>query len=220
MLICSPGVDNYFSGPFYCFYELPTPDEVQEAYDLIWDTIEEDGPFDGIIGFSQGGALASSFIMADARSSQPQQPFKCGIFFCASMPFDPASPAFTVNPVDGTCYYADTGKLIEAFDVTQSIPETASAGWSGTYDEKTKFLHRYTSPYANPGKAKMMIPTAHVVGLEDDYYKQGCALRDLCTLHNRHFIEHKLGHDIPKDRMSTTKIVHCIQQMLSDVLVG
>lgn len=136
------------------------------------------------------------------------------------MPFDNLSPAFTVDPIHGTCYYADTGKLIEGFDVTESIPETASAGWSGTYDEKTKFLHRYTSPLANVERAKMIMPTMHVVGANDDYRKQGMALRDLCEPNSRQFIEHGMGHDIPKDRNTTTKIVHGMQQMFSAVLIG
>lgn len=135
------------------------------------------------------------------------------------MPFDVDSQPFTVDS-EGQCHFADDGKVIEGFDVTQSIPETKSAGWSGTYDEKTKFLHRYTSPLANQEKAKIMIPTTHIVGRVDDYYKQGCQLRDLCTPHSRHFMEHSKGHDIPKDRMTTTKMADCIRQMLHDVLVG
>ena len=213
-------MDAFFSGPYYCYYELPTPDQVAAAFDLIWDTIAEEGPFDGIVGFSQGAALASSFLLSDVRSKSPQNPFKCAIFFCASMPFDLSSRPFTVAS-DGTSYYADNGEAMENFDVTQCIPEAAdSAGYFGTYDETTLFLHRYTSPYANPEKARIIIPTTHIVGMADDYYKQGLALRDICNSNNRQFMEHRAGHDIPKDRNTTTKMAACIQNMLHTVLVG
>jgi len=213
------GIDAFFPGPYYCFYELPTPDQVQEAYDFVTETIEEEGPFDGIIGFSQGGALASSYILNDLSSPKPQNPFKCAIFFCASMPFDRMSRTFCVNK-DGTCRFADDGQPMTGFDVTQSIPETASAGWSGTYDEKTEFLHRYTSVFANPRKTKITIPTTHIVGASDAYHDQGCSLRDLCAKQGRHFFEHRGGHEIPTDRNTTSKMASTIQNMLHDVLVG
>lgn len=43
-----------------------------EAYEYIYSIIEEDGPFDGVMGFSQGAALASSLIIRHTRThSQP-----------------------------------------------------------------------------------------------------------------------------------------------------
>ena len=213
-------MDAFFSGPYYCYYELPTPDQVSAAFDLIWDTITEEGPFDGLIGFSQGSALASSFLLSDVRSKSPQDPFKCAIFFCASMPFDLASRPFTVSS-DGASHDAENGKLLINFDVTDCIPEASnSAGFFGTFDETTLFLHRYTSSYANREKSMITIPTTHIVGTADSYYKQGLALRDLCTPNNREFMEHRLGHDIPKDRNTTTRMSACIQNMLQTVLVG
>ena len=219
ILNCASGVDTFFAGPYYCFYWLPSSKEVQAAYDLILDAIEEDGPFDGVIGFSQGAALAASYLLQDARSAQPSNSFKCAIFFCASMPFDMDSKPFTVDD-HGICYDVGTGKVIEGFDITQSIPETKTAGWSGTYDETTEFLHRYTSPYSNLEKAMITIPTTHILGMADDYYQQGCQLRDLCSASGRQCMEHRQGHEIPKDRNATTKMANCIQQLLYDVLIG
>lgn len=211
----------FFSGPYYSFYSMPTPEELSSAYALIWDVIEEEGPFDGIVGFSQGGALASSFLLDDLRSPHPQLPFKCAIFFCSSMPFDSRSRPFTVHPITGETRHADTGKVIPDFKVTDSIPETASAGWSGTFDENTQFLHRYTSKLANIDRTKINIPTAHIVGSADAYYKQGCQLQELlCEPENRHVVTHRGGHDIPKDVNTTAKMAGCIQQMIHDVLVG
>ena len=55
-----PGIEDVFDGPYYSFYNWPrtfNPDDdrsVTEAYDLIYEMIEEDGPIDGILGFSHG----------------------------------------------------------------------------------------------------------------------------------------------------------------------
>lgn len=51
---CVDGV-NYFSSK-----EFTDSDEgFQESLDAIDSKIKEDGPFDGILGFSQGGAMAA-----------------------------------------------------------------------------------------------------------------------------------------------------------------
>ena len=58
--------------------------------------IEEDGPYDGIIGFSQGASLAASLLLCHehTRSSlsdeQPDPLFKVAIFFNAVMLFSPS----------------------------------------------------------------------------------------------------------------------------------
>lgn len=207
----------FYPGPYYCFYELPIPEQVEAAFDLLTDVIEEEGPFDGIIGFSQGAAVASSYILQDFKLPVPKNPFKCAIFFCASMPFDLDSTPFTVS-ADGVCRYVDTKEAIAGFDVTSTIPEATSPGYSGMFDENTQFLQRYTP--RKDGRTPIRIPTTHVVGAIDGYHSQGLQLKDLCTPHTRQFVEHRAGHDIPKDRNTTTKMGMSIQNMLHSVLVG
>jgi predicted esterase len=59
-----------------------------EAYDMLYETIEEDGPFDGILGFSHGGALATGFIAHHATHNPYGSPlFRCAVFFNSLPPF-------------------------------------------------------------------------------------------------------------------------------------
>ena len=46
-----------------------------------------DGPFDGIIGFSEGAIVAADVLLEQARNPTAH-PFKCGIFFCGGAPWD------------------------------------------------------------------------------------------------------------------------------------
>jgi len=213
----APGIEAFYPGPYYCFYDLPIPEKVQAAFDLIDEILEDEGPFDGVIGFSQGAALASSYILQDFKLPVPKQPFQCAIFFNASMPFDLDSTPFTVSR-DGVCRYADTKEPIENFDITSTIPEATSPGYCGKFDEHTTFLRRYS--LANIGHAFIKIPTTHVLGAIDGYNSQGLQLRKLCILHGQEFIEHRGGHEIPKDRNTTMKTANCIQNMFHTVLVG
>ncbi len=45
------------------------------------------GPFDGVMGFSEGAVLATMLLVEDAR--RPFGNFRCGILFSAALPLDP-----------------------------------------------------------------------------------------------------------------------------------
>lgn len=52
--------------------------------------ISEEGPFDGVLGFSQGAILAATYLI-QFRLDYPSipLPFKCAIFFSGGIPVDP-----------------------------------------------------------------------------------------------------------------------------------
>ncbi|KAM7213833.1 hypothetical protein V8F06_010765 [Rhypophila decipiens] len=54
--------------------------------DLVRSVLEL-GPFDGVMGFSEGGAVAASLLVEDSR--RPFARFRCGIFLSAARPPDP-----------------------------------------------------------------------------------------------------------------------------------
>lgn len=47
------GVEGIFPGPYTCWYPVPTQTNVKDAHQVVWDLIEEEGPFDIVMGFSQ-----------------------------------------------------------------------------------------------------------------------------------------------------------------------
>jgi pimeloyl-ACP methyl ester carboxylesterase len=88
-----PGIEGHFDGPYYSYYQFPRSfdDDDQsmlEAYALLYDIIEDQGPFDGVLGFSHGGTLASGFLIHHAKT-RPQEPapFRCAVFLNSLPPF-------------------------------------------------------------------------------------------------------------------------------------
>jgi hypothetical protein len=77
----SPDIEKVYEGPYYSFFSWSDPptgselESVSAAYQLIYDVIEEEGPFDGILGFSQGATLASAFLMHHAEQHPLDLPF-------------------------------------------------------------------------------------------------------------------------------------------------
>ena len=59
-------------------------DSARRALDFVQETIDEEGPFDGVIGFSQGATLALALLLrhsTDHPLDPPYAIFKFAIFF-------------------------------------------------------------------------------------------------------------------------------------------
>lgn len=78
-------------GPFYNHYtrgSSPGP-SVLEAFDHTKRFIAEEGPFDAVIGFSQGAALAASLLIHQSKT-YPAEPslFRAAVFICGAAPWE------------------------------------------------------------------------------------------------------------------------------------
>ncbi|PYH97607.1 putative DUF341 domain oxidoreductase [Aspergillus ellipticus CBS 707.79] len=91
-----PGIVGYYDGPYYSYYRFPRPlsdpepDDASllDAYDWLYEVVHEEGPFDGILGFSQGGTLAAGFLIHHAKAYPRDPPlFRCAIFINSLPPF-------------------------------------------------------------------------------------------------------------------------------------
>jgi pimeloyl-ACP methyl ester carboxylesterase len=92
-------IKDIYDGPFYNWFSWDMnkadldADELHEAHDLVQGTIDAQGPFDGVFGWSQGGTLAASYLIEHAqRQTDPavKPPFRCAIFAATPRPIDPA----------------------------------------------------------------------------------------------------------------------------------
>ncbi|KAI0169917.1 hypothetical protein GGR52DRAFT_552073 [Hypoxylon sp. FL1284] len=81
------GYESISAGPYYFWGEDLAM--LRDFYDGLFRIIAEQGPFDGVVGFSAGGGVAASLLVLDGKEQFAR--FKCGIFFCAGTPVDPES---------------------------------------------------------------------------------------------------------------------------------
>ncbi|KAF9883546.1 hypothetical protein FE257_003185 [Aspergillus nanangensis] len=132
-----PGISGFYDGPYYSYYQFPrtfsNPDpageSLQDAYDRLYDTIDEDGPFDGILGFSQGGTLAAGFLIHHAKL-YPREPqlFRCAIFINSL-------PPFRMNPGEDPVVDSDLHGYI-------NLPTLSIGGAQDPLFEYSLALHR------------------------------------------------------------------------------
>lgn len=78
-----PSNDTYFQ---YCGRSAAS---VSRALSQLHTFIIEEGPFDGVIGFSQGaGLIATYLIQINQQQPETPLPFRCAIFFSSAAPID------------------------------------------------------------------------------------------------------------------------------------
>ncbi|EGP86305.1 unnamed protein product [Zymoseptoria tritici ST99CH_1A5] len=74
-----PGLKGIYPPPHFCFFDKYNPEELEEAVEYVREVVEADGPYDAIMGFSQGASVAAAFIAQSPTS------IKFGIFICAAL---------------------------------------------------------------------------------------------------------------------------------------
>ncbi len=79
-------MDQIYPGPYLQYASCAETVDAALAY--VDEIILEEGPFDGVIGFSQGAACAARIILRhQARDPLGPQPFKLAVFLCSSTLF-------------------------------------------------------------------------------------------------------------------------------------
>ncbi|KAF6789998.1 hypothetical protein CSOJ01_14672 [Colletotrichum sojae] len=84
---CSNSEDGPDGGLFGYFEEPIDANNCRDLIEGLKDAAQSQGPFDGVVGFSEGGIVAATLLVEDAR--WPFAGFRCGILFSAAPPLDP-----------------------------------------------------------------------------------------------------------------------------------
>lgn len=108
-----PSIKGMFDGPFYSWFDLNLKRKedikaaIQAVVVLLYNTIKEQGPFDGVIGFSQGASVACAFILQHM----------------ARKPLDPSSALFKYALLfSGADVVDSVGLAIKAEDKISQAP--------------------------------------------------------------------------------------------------
>ncbi|KAK4235797.1 serine hydrolase-domain-containing protein [Achaetomium macrosporum] len=93
------GLPDTVNGPFHCWYRGLSSEQCNEAHRVIGEAIAEDGPFEGVIAFSQGAATILSLLLHhDMHQPSQPPPFRFAILFCPIVVISP-DPKFNAEHV-------------------------------------------------------------------------------------------------------------------------
>lgn len=204
----SPDIKTIYPPPYLAYYPIAYSHLVESAQAYIHEIIEDEGPFDGVMGFSQGGALAASLILEHNKTNPGHDLFKFAIFVCATLPFN-------VDDYRGleSWKLAKSGDVKFSHEFAGEVDVKEPLGFPDGLDEP--ILGRY-HPAKTP-KDTIKVPTFHLVGRADPYGPQSETLAAMCEPAQRSVMEHVGGHRVPKDAKTSSIVAKSIAVMLDRV---
>lgn len=129
-------VRKLYAPPYRCFYEgTPSVSQLLRAHEYLNEIVEEDGPFEGILGFSQGSEVAASLLLSQAQDVK----FKFAVFIGGTQPFDVTALA-SGKDLQPTKMHGDT------HSARINIPTAHVIGRSDAYREFSKALVGLCNP--------------------------------------------------------------------------
>lgn len=206
-------------GPFFCYYESFAPSEIKKAHELISDIIEEEGPFDGVFGFSQGASLALAYLIQhEIHRPREPPPFRFAAIFSTVIAFSP-EPSFCQAILDNLTdeernalsSFPNTDFSVlhtQARAIFEPLAVAMQSGANGGFLEppdaaafersNTANIPRIMNPSLIEQRVK--IPTIHIVGKRDSplMLKQSALMKGLCESKLVKSIQHSGGHDLPR----------------------
>ncbi|KAB8256710.1 serine hydrolase FSH [Aspergillus pseudonomiae] len=96
-----PDLKGILDPPFYKHYprDIAPGEDLARAIEYTMDIIKKKGPFDAVMGFSQGAALAGSLLINHAKTHDVPL-FKAAVFICGAAPYE-TSGMETIQPTPG-----------------------------------------------------------------------------------------------------------------------
>lgn len=223
----APGISHLYPPPYLSWHSQYETQDIQEVHDFLVSIVEEDGPYDGVIGFSQGAALAASILLSSeysrddyglTRGAAPL--FKIAIFFNAVMLFSP-SPDIGSN----------IGREIK-------MQEERLAGFLQGVDSSPSANHDVRSIYSEGDKSsfdlppsifgfipetfptRIAIPTLHVIGMNDQFSKHSQDLVKLCDPDKIQVLYVDGGHEIPRTEKALNRCSELFEKVVMMASLG
>lgn len=234
----NPGLSAFTKGPFFCYYSAFDPLSIKKSHEMLAEVIEEDGPFDGIVGFSQGGSLAVSYLLQhEIDHPNEAMPFKFAVIFSSIISFTP-DPSYCEDIIRNLTEpeFKALSKFPEAdFSILPSgartlfecMAEALRAGQEGGFlqahpDEdvfsrgETDMIPRVIHPELVT--TRIRIPTVHVVGKEDHalMIRQSKLMYGVCDPVVAKWLVHSGGHDVPRQVGDAKAVVKAMEWAVAE----
>lgn len=225
------GVDVFFDPPNFTFWRGTAPSAIKDAHIWLRALLDRQGPYDGLIGFSQGCALISSFILYHSRD-RPQEPlpFKSAVFICGGVPLTAledlgcpiSAEAWDINDRTSRNLREKAGFL--ATEIKAIIAGGLKAPRQGRWDRTDTLAHDPLADFPAdrtnvfgldfsqfPPGLRIDIPTLHVYGSKDPRYPSAMQLVHFADEANRRVYDHAGGHDIPRTSVTSERIAELLE---------
>lgn len=209
------------------------PSSLKDAHPIITKAFEEQGPFDGLLCFSQGVTIMMGYLLEQiTRYPTKPLPVKFAVF-CSAGPLLSPDPSWS-ETIYGSLSPEDLQRL-RSGDPAQAdlLPEPARSSVrpmisvANFFESTIKLSAKdYVSrpltdiPYILlPGlyKARLPIPTLHAYAKNDPAIMRWCAklTESFCDPKGRQSFEHTAIHNLPRSAEEAQNMVAAIESLIS-----
>ncbi|KAK4663867.1 uncharacterized protein QC763_502100 [Podospora pseudopauciseta] len=210
-----------FDGPFFSHTAGYSPEQMIEAHEHLDRTIDDLGPFDGILGFSQGGALALSYLHRKQTQNE-LRPFKFALIMSSVIPCS-ADVGVCEEVIQSLCDQTDPSAVdqdqrvfVELLDRTVGEARKNNALLP---DIDPSIYEAGGEPSLAPRimhpsfvKQKIWIPTVHVAGKKDYSFMR--AMSDVayavCEPKLAKKMVHSGGHQPPQKPSEVKEVIRAL----------
>ncbi|KAK7948829.1 uncharacterized protein PG986_009715 [Apiospora aurea] len=203
----------------YGYYNGLDISDILATENELREIIAEHGPFDGILGYSQGGTLAAQlvirYITENPFATIPELPLKFAIFINGATP-----PCVLPLGQDEEAYdcalaeFAEAAHLFRVFkpngadNATRLRPAKLRSSGRKVVTDGVHYMTRYGPEW--DGRV-ISIPTLHVRG-RGDHSDYGEGLLELCEPGLAEDVLHIYGHDFPRGLELSRTIAQLIRK--------
>ncbi|KAI2616123.1 serine hydrolase FSH [Hypomontagnella submonticulosa] len=180
----------------YRYFDTEDADDIRKATEWLAARLENDGPYDGIISYSQGAALVSSFLLYRQWFDHDLPPlFRFAVFIGGSVPLKVLKDLGV--PVSSKAESVVTqAKLQSGQGREPMLPHTKEARRALFNSDDCFGLNLNKIPL----ELKIRIPTAHIWGENDALFPASVQLAGLCDPYLRKVYVHSGLREVPQEK--------------------
>lgn len=177
----APGIEKFFEPPYFVWNRYYAPSEVSKVHEYARAVVAQNGPYDGVIGFSEGAALAAALLLEDASSIDRQYAptFRLAVFLNAVNLLSPST---------------ELGKKMPEIDARNAM----DAFTGGVNQHQYPALDCVYALCAKTAPTLINVPTLHVIGLKDNFRDVSEDLIKVCEGGSAMTVRSPAGHEMPR----------------------
>jgi hypothetical protein len=165
-----------------CWYQNGHPEEVSIALDELRAVLEEDGPYDGLIGFSEGAALIASLLLCDELAGRRPR-VQLAVLFNSVVPL-------ITQPINVQHASSPLSELVRGHhDHYLALLQT---------DEQVNAPLAQAWGFRPDGTLKIAISTVHIIGDQDPFAPSSQLVVDMCRPGRAQVLRNGGSHALPQ----------------------
>jgi hypothetical protein len=226
------GIPLAVPGPYLCYSAEFDPVSMRAAHALVNEAFHNQGPFDGVFGFSQGASVLISYLL-EQIVTYPERPLpvRFGIF-CSAVSIIATDPVY-YRSVFGSLSVEHEQHLRSGQDHQLSLlPEparTAAKELADVIDVLEPVIHKSRMSFLdrqplevpcalhpNLYEARLPFPSLHVRAKNDPPALRQCSLlaETFCLPRLRRSVEHSAVHSLPRSMADVRDMVFAMRWVI------